>query len=245
MRMRILGLFAVLLLLLPVGGCSEAAEEREYFDTPVLGQYYVEYKGRVYNTYGTPCRYDATLENTGYLGYRARQVGSMENLKGSFPKGTTFYSFDPNQSALKATYALLAVLPGEAEYYFAVSFDEVDLKTGYDILHPLYLDGSCWMFFNFEDETMGRAWSPDATEEERTEFIEGFAKAPAVTEVPKGDPRIFWMKSYDAIVVQMNLYENGVISIATDPEKAVQLDEQTNALIHRILDGEAGVEEEA
>ena len=72
MRMRILGLFAVLLLLLPVGGCSEAAEEREYFDTPVLGQYYVEYKGRVYNTYGTPCRYDATLENTGYLGYRAQ-----------------------------------------------------------------------------------------------------------------------------------------------------------------------------
>ncbi len=239
MLKRMVALFAAVLLLMPcLGGCAEETVDREYFDTPVTGSYYVEYKDRVYNTYGTPCRYEATLENTGYLGYRARQVGSMDTLKGSFPKGTTFFSFDPNQSALKATHALLAVLPGETEYYFAVSFDAVNLESGYNILHPLYLDGSCQSFFVFENDEMNRVWSPDTTDTERETFIEGFAEAPVAQGVPEGDPLVFWMKSYDAIVVQMNLYEDGVISIATDPEKMVQLDPKTNELIHQILAGE-------
>jgi len=234
----------VLMLLSGLCGCAEEPV-REYYDTPITGNYYVEYNGRVYNTYGSPCRYDATLENMGFLSYRARRVGSMEKLKGSFPAKTTFYSFDSESAfPVRATHVLLAALPGETEYYIAISLDAIEPETGYDLLHPLWLDAGCQMFFSFEDAGMTRIWSPEASEEEKAAFLEGFKNAPVLEKVPSGEPTVFWMKANSSLVVQMNLYEDGAITLATDPTKAVQLDEETNDLIHRLLvDEEREVEE--
>lgn len=237
MLKRFVALLSVAVMLLASGCSSE--EERIYYDVPNTGHFYVEYDGREYNTFGTPCRYDATLENMGFLSYRARKVGSMETLRGNFPQKTAFYNFEPTSAyPARATHVLLAALPGESQYYLMVSYDAVEIQSGADLLEPLLFDEGIATLFAYDSEDPYRMWEPQTTEAERGTLLNGLMKAPLAKELPEGEPIVFMLRSSDGVLAQFSLYQNGAISIGTEPEKTVVLDDATNQLLHQILKGE-------
>jgi len=228
------------MLALGLGGCSsesaEEAKDRQYYAAPELGEYEVEIEGRKYTTLGTPFCYGE--ENGAFAEGLGKELGDTESLGGTFPKGTTYYFFDPLLFLFDADHVLLAKLPGDTlQYYLAVCYDGVEVKTGGDLLSPLFLKGSCNQFFVLDQEDPAQMWSPgNLSEEEREAFILAVEKAKSTDADRNGEPFSFMMMSYDSFVVRFDLYEGGVLVPMFCPECALQLDETTEQWLRKALE---------
>lgn len=209
-------------------------EGRTYLQAPERGNYTVEYEGRVYTTVGTPFCYGK--ENAVFHEGLGEKLGDTASLGGSFPKGTTYYLFDPMAYIFNPDQVMVAMLPGEEQYYIATCFDGLTAKNGADLLTPLFLKESCAKFYVIDDEEPTQMWSPQkATEEDYQSFIMAVEKAKATDAQRSGKPLTFMMISYDGLVVRFDLYEDGVLVPMYCPSIALQLENEMDQWLRNIL----------
>ncbi|MBQ3085505.1 MAG: hypothetical protein IJC46_08675 [Clostridia bacterium] len=245
MLKRMIAMLLAGLLVLGVGACSseeteggqkplKEVEGRTYLQAPERGNYTVEYDGRVYTTAGTPFCYGK--ENALFYEGLGEKLGDTESLGGSFPKGTIYYLFDPMEYFYAPEQVLVAMLPGEEQYYIATSLEGMTAESGAALLKPLFLTESCARFYVIDAEDPTQMWCPQkATEEDYQSFIKAVEEAKATDAQRSGKPLTFMMISYDGLVVQFDLYEGGVLVPMFCPNVALQLEAEMDQWIRSIL----------
>lgn len=239
MLKRIIALLLIGLLAVGASGCDSGGlkevEGRIYYEAPAMGEYSVEYNGRVYTTRGTPFCYG--VENASFGEHIGKKLGDTESMGGTFPEGTSYHFLDTEQYLFDTDHILMAKVADEPlQYYLAVCYEGIEIKDGGDLLKPLFLRESCRQFFMIDEEDPEQMWSPQGLVEAECEtFILAVEKA-KVTDAPlKGEPLSFMMISYDSVVVSFELYENDVLVSLLNPDTPLQLEKSAATWVREIL----------
>ncbi len=221
---RFLAIALALLLCISLAGCKK----KTVLPLPDFHYYETTYGGRTYTTNGLPFYYEAEDAASGFLAGKNQLLGTAEELGGTFPANTRFYSIN----GASETVEILAVMEDGYHYFLVTSYDTVKIRNGDDILRVIGLENNLASLYGYnQKKTAMYALPLNAMEIDQfnTAYLEGGLIAPS------GESVELVAKSFTGVIARFTLYENGAIVFEGCPQVAVDLGEETAAVLWNAI----------
>lgn len=210
----------LMVMLLSLFGCRQAG-----YPLTEKGDYEVTVNGRVYHTEGTPFVFIPTVEERGYLDYRATEFGSVgKELTGTFPEGTEIYGLQGgNNKSL-----LLAVLPETQHCFLVNSYDAQSVSVGRSVVEPIGFHNNFARAYRYNKK--GNALlSLNLDPLELSDLGTAYGEGELIT--PEGKSIELVLESFNGDLGTFTLYENGAIVFGGCPQYAIDLGEKMNGIL--------------